>query len=108
MTSNRTTPQIDLKHVQKLYFEITIHRLRLDHIVKIYLQHTAFNRIKSKPLTVNFAISFEKHYNRFRVCFQHVKERVIKRSMRGIYENNTHARPDDTPTSDCMPVTEYS
>ena len=28
------------------------------------------------------------------------------RGMRGIYKNNTHARPDDTPTSDCMPVTE--
>ena len=49
------------------------------------------------------------------MCFQHVKERVIHklhkrsmRGMRGIYKNNTHARPDDTPTSDCMPVTEYS
>ena len=63
-------------------------KVRLDHIVKIYLQHAAFYRIKSMPLTVNFAISFEKHFNRFRVCFQHVKERVIrklhKRSMRGI------------------------
>ena len=67
---------MDLKHVQKCYFEITIHRLRLDHIVKIYVQHTAFYRIKSIPLTVNFAISFEKHFNRFRVCFQHVKESV--------------------------------
>ena len=68
------------------------------------------------PLTVNFAISFEKHFNRFRVCFQHVKERVIRKlhKRRGVcgeytkYKNNTHARPDDTPTPDCMPVTEYS
>ena len=67
------------------------------------------------PLTVNFAISFEKHFNRSRVCFQHVKERAIRklhkrslRCMREIYKNNTHARPNDTPSSDCMPVTEYS
>ena len=74
--------------------------------MKIYLQHTEY---------LCLAISFEKHFNLFRVCFQHVKERVIlklhkrrMRGMRGIYKNNTHARPDDTPTSDCMPVTEYS
>ena len=47
----------------------------MSQVLRLWLGlHTAFYRIKSKPLTVNFAISFEKHFNRFRVCFQHVKD----------------------------------